>query len=129
MIPIPYLSSPQWKVKVVNEKGELLPGMLVRLSYENYSVENSSHEEDRWTDQNGEVEFPAHRSSASMLRRVYFSSLSAMAFAHASFGPSATVLAFGNGREGDVVEDGYVFSWTGKPDHLESRIVAKLRAE
>ena len=129
VIPIPYLASPDWKVKVVDEKGEPLPGMLVRLSYENYSVENTSHEEDRSTDQNGEAEFPARRSSASTLRRVYFSTLSAMALAHASFGPTATVFAFGNGREGDLVENGYVFSWTGKPEHLESRIVAKLRAQ
>jgi hypothetical protein len=99
LIPIPYLASPEWNVLVVDESGRPLSNILVRLDYENYSVEESSHEDEQTTDSNGRVMFPSHKSSASILRRCYYTAQSAMALAHASFGPSATVDAFGSHLE------------------------------
>lgn len=99
LIPIPYLASPDWTVRVTDEAGHPLAGILVRLSYENYSVENTSHEVDVNTDANGLATFSAKKNSASLLSRCYYTVHSAMALAHASFGPSAYVLVFGNGRE------------------------------
>ena len=72
--------------------------MTVRLSYQNYSLEDESHEMDRITDQRGQVTFPAQTIHASFLRRCYYTVLSARAGVHASFGPSASVFAFGMDR-------------------------------
>lgn len=124
LIPFPYLASPQWTVTVVDETGRPLSGMLVRLDYENYSVENSSHEVDLYTAENGQVTFPLQRRSASLLRRCWFTASSAAAFVHASFGPSAYVNVFGMGREGSAVSDGYIYFWKGHPDSLKTTIIA-----
>jgi hypothetical protein len=124
LIPVPYLASPEWSVQVVDESGNPLSGMLVRLSYTNYSVESTGHEENRYTDQSGAIIFPKHRRWASMLQRTFYTALSASAFAHASFGPHAYVFAFGNRREGDATSGEFVTDWPGKPERMESRIVA-----
>jgi hypothetical protein len=101
-IPVPYLASPEWSILVVDENGNPLPGMLVRLEYQNFSVEQDAHEEDRTTDEHGQATFPSHKLSASILRRCYYTVKSALALAHASFGPNAYVLAFGDHLEGDA---------------------------
>jgi len=125
LIPVPYLASPEWSVRVVDESGNPLSGMLVRLSYTNYSVETTGHDEDRYTDQRGATIFPKHRRWASTLQRCFFTALSATALAHASYGPSATVMAFGKGLEGEAVSDDIVTDWTGQPARMDSRIVAR----
>lgn len=127
LIPIPYLASPEWSVLVVDESGNPIPGILVRLEYQNYSVERGGHEEDRTTDEHGRATFPSHKSSASTLRRCYYSAQSAMALAHASFGPNAYVLAFGDHLEGDATTGGFITFWTGHPDRMESQIIAHPR--
>lgn len=68
--------------------------------------------------------FRSHKSSASLLRRAFHTGLSSMAPAHASYGPNATVFAFGKGREGDATDGRTITSWTGKPVEMHSRIVA-----
>ena len=126
LIPIPYLASPQWTVIVTDEAGHPLEGMLVRLDYENYSVENTSHELEGHTDASGRTVFPPKRRIVPMISRCYFTIVSAMALAHASFGPSAYVLVFGQGREGSVNSaDGSVYFWDGHPDRVTSTVVAR----
>ena len=127
LTPIPYLASPEWTVTVTDESGKPLDGMLVRISYENYSVENDDHGIDLYTSGNGRVVFPAQRRTANLISRCYYTTLSAMALAHASFGPSAFVNVFGEGREGEAVENGVVYFWNGKPDRISSTIIAKPR--
>jgi hypothetical protein len=127
-IPIPYLASPEWTVVVTDESARPLTGMPVLLSYENYSVEDHDHEIDLLTDSNGRVIFPAQKRKALILSRCYYSARSAMALALASFGPNASVLVFGNGREGSVNSpDGTVYFWKGQPDRVASTIVARPR--
>ena len=125
LIPIPYLASPDWVIRVVDGRGNPARGVTVRLSYENYSVEAEGHEEDRITDEQGYARFEAHHSAAPLLQRCWFSALSAMALAHASFGPHAFVFAFGGGMQGDAVSNGYVTDWNGKPERMESVIILK----
>ncbi len=128
LVPIPYLASPQWTIVVSDEAGHPLRGMLLRLSYENYSVEDSDHEIDLSTDSIGQVIFPAQRRSATLLTRFYYTARSAMALAHASFGPIAYVTFFGEGREGSVdAPDGTVYFWNGKPARVFSTVVARPR--
>jgi hypothetical protein len=125
LIPVPYLASPEWHVQVVDESGKPLQGMTVRIEHKNYSVETRGHEEDRLTDEHGDVVFPKHTRSASTLRRCIFTALSATAFAHASFGPHAYVFAFGKGLEGDALSGDIVTDWSGQLARMDSRIVAK----
>lgn len=128
LIPIPYLASPEWTIVVRDEAGHPLEGMLLRLSYQNYSVEGADHESELYTDPDGTATFPAHRSSAPLLRRCYYTVRTAMTLTHASFGPSAYVLVFGQGREGSInTPEGTVYFWTGKPDRISSTVVARLR--
>jgi len=125
LIPIPYRAAPDWKVWVVDESGKPVPGMTVRLEYENYSVESTSHEEDQWSDQQGHAHFKARNGWAPTLQRCYYSALSAMAFVHASFGPHDSVFAFGNGLEGYALTGAYITDWTGQPVLMESHIIVK----
>jgi hypothetical protein len=127
LIPIPYLAAPQWSVHVVDEKGRQIEAMTVRLVWENYSVETTSHEQDLRTDRNGEVIFPSHRSSSSILRRSFYTMLSSMALAHASYGPHATVFAFDQVREGSAADGGMITDWAGKPAEMRSEIVVQPR--
>ncbi len=125
LIPIPYLASPAWDVSVVDETGQPVEGITVRLSYQNYSAERRSHEEDRITNERGIATFQRRESSASILQRLYSTGLSAAAGVHASFGRHAWVFAFGHGLEGTATSGQSVTDWTGNPDHMESRIEVK----
>ncbi len=127
LIPIPYLAAPEWHVTVVDEFGAPISGMTVRLSWKNYSTESEGHEEDRVTDSDGSVAFPARKGWASSLQRLWFSSLMATSLAHASFGPHATVFAFGQDREGSAINGGKITDWTGKPVEMRSEIIAQPR--
>jgi len=128
MLPIPYLASPEWTVLVTDEAGHPLQGMLVRLEYENYSTESNSHEVDLTTDSNGRTTFSANMGFAPLLSRLFYTARSAAALAHASFGPTAYVLVFGDGREGSINSDGgTVYFWNGKPKRLASTVIARPR--
>lgn len=116
--------TPRWEVWVVDRDGRPLRGMTVRLLWHNYSAESTGHTEERQTDENGYVVFPARRLAASLRDRVSVTIQSAGAGVHASFGPHASVFAFGGGLEGYSVTGPYVTDWRGKPDQMQSRIIA-----
>lgn len=127
MIPIPTLHCPDWTVTVLDQSGRPVPGALVRLGYTNYSAEGEHHEIDRITDESGQAVFERRTLHASSLRRAYYILLSARAGVHASFGPSATVTAFGDAMEGYDVDpntDTLVF-WHGRPNRMASKIIMK----
>jgi hypothetical protein len=125
LIPIPYRAAPDWKVWVVDESGKPVPSMTVRFEYQNYSVEGTGHEEDQTTDEQGYAEFKGRRRWATTLQRCFYTGLSAMALAHASFGPHDTVFAFGNGLEGDALTGAYMTDWAGQPALMESHIIVR----
>lgn len=118
-------ATPQWEVWVVDESGHPLQGMTVRLSWQNYSVETEGHEEDRQTDENGYVVFPERRLNASLLSRLKRLSQLPLFNVHSGSGPHAFVFTFGNRLEGDAVTGEYITDWTGAPNHMQSRIIAK----
>jgi hypothetical protein len=125
LFPFASPHSPAWTVTVVDTRNQPIPGMIVRLSYQNYSAEHESHEVDKITDERGQVTFSAQTLHASFIRRCYYTLLSARAGVHASFGPYASVLAFGQGKRGsDVDPTGSVLvSWRGAPSQMQSRFV------
>ena len=124
MWPTSYLASPRWEVWVITEDGQPIRDNNVRLVYQNYSAESESHEVTLKTDDRGQVEFPPNYEKACFLQRALYSVSAAGAGVHASFGRHAYVFAFGN-FEGSVVAGKYVTDWSGTPDSMQSRIVAK----
>jgi hypothetical protein len=129
LIPMRYLAAPQWDVWVKNEAGSPLPGLDVRLSYENYSAESESHEITLVTDQAGHVAFQPQFRTASLLQRAFYTAWSSLAGVHASFGNHAFVFVFGGDYEGDALTGHYVTDWTGLPPRMTSTIVAKPVSE
>jgi hypothetical protein len=123
--PIPYLAAPRWDVTVRTANGQALPGVSVRLVYQDYSAEDRSHELTVVADRDGRARFAPQRDSASLLRRLYFTIYSARTGIHASFGRHAYVFALGGGYEGSPTDGQFVTSWSGDPDVMESVIVAK----
>jgi hypothetical protein len=122
--PTRYLASPRWEVWVVKDDGQPIPQVNVRLVYQNYSAEGESHEVTLKTDANGRVLFTQHHERACILQRLLYTTSSAMAGVHESFGRHAHVFAFGNGYEGTAMIGNYVADWRGNPDSMQSKIVA-----
>jgi hypothetical protein len=118
-------ATPSWEVWVVDQNGRPLPGMTVRMTWANYSVENTDHEEDCTTDEKGYAAFPARMLKSSITGRIIGTMRSASGFPHSSFGPHAHVFAFGHGLEGDSISGKYITDWTGSPSQMQSRIIAK----
>ena len=128
LFPISRLAAPQWEVVVVDQHGKPVEGLTVRETWQNYSVEATGHEADRQTDANGRATFPAQNSEYSVLHQI---AGTASAFVHwnvhASYGPHATVFAFGKGLEGTATTGNFVTDWTGSPSLMRSRIVVGPR--
>ena len=125
LIPLRYLAAPHWDVWVKDEAGKPLAGLNVRLGFQNYSAESGSHEITLVTDQSGHVTFPSQHRTASLIQRAFYTTASAMAGVHASFGNHAFVFVFGGGYGGDAVTGEYLTDWTGSPTEMASTIVAK----
>jgi len=122
--PTNYLACPRWEVWVVDDNGEPLRHVNVRLVYQNYSAEGTSHELTLAADEKGHVLFPKQYEKACIFQRLFYTASSAMAGVHASFGRHAYVFAFGGGYEGSAVTGDYVADWRGSPDSMTSKIVA-----
>jgi hypothetical protein len=126
LVPLRSLDSPAWDVWVTDQSGHPVSGITVRVAYQNYSAENKPHETDALTDALGHAAFSAQTLSASLGRQIVAILSSLTAGVHAGFGPHATVFAFGEGLLGFAIDEqrNVVVDWTGKPDHMESRIIA-----
>jgi hypothetical protein len=127
LFPIRSLHAPSWDVAVTDESGVALKGILVRESYQDYSAEFQGGEESLITDELGHVRFEPKTLSASPLKRLIVTASSATGGVHASFGPSAYLLAFGDGSEGAPEVNGRMETWHGSPNSMKSRIVMHPR--
>lgn len=97
-IPLPRTVAPDWTITTLDAARRPLTGITVREVWQQYSVEDSEHEEDRMTDIRGAVHFP---------RRIYWTSIAGRFFGcarqinsagvHASCGPHSYLVAFGKG--------------------------------
>src|SRR5256885_9248129 len=98
---------PAWTIQVVDTAGNPLRGAFVRQVWKDYSVESASHEQDTHTDENGHVSFPERTIRSSWLARtVGVISNTVSLNVHASYGPSAHVLAYGRTIGGNRLEGG-----------------------
>ena len=99
---------------------------MVRLSYQDWSVEDEDHVKDLVTDKSGRVSFqrewryssPAHRAFGSVFNRLRNP-------VHFSIGRHAFVFAFTNELRGEAVFGDHHGDWTGYPSRAESTIVMK----
>lgn len=124
-VPLRSRECPSWGVWVTDQSGRPAPGVTVRLTYQNYSAERESHEIDAITDAQGHARFDSRILSISLGRRIAMMLWSATAGVHSSFGPHASISAFGDGASGFAIDEqrNVVVDWTGKSDHMESRII------
>ena len=126
LFPVSLLAAPAWEVTVVDDHGKPVEGMTVRETWQNYSVEAAGHEADRQTDTDGHATFPAQKTEYSLSRQVAATLSALMHFnVHASYGPHASVFAFGKHFEGEATTGEYITDWTGHPPSMQSRIVVR----
>jgi len=126
LFPVSLLAAPQWDVVVVDGHNKPVEGITVRETWQNYSVEMEGHEANCQTDTNGHATFPAQNSEYSVLRQIAGTASALVHLGvHASYGPHATVFAFGKGLEGTATTGTFVTDWTGSPSLMRSRIVVR----
>ena len=94
LVPYPTTVVPEWRVRVVDRRGDPMAREPVREIWQHYSLESASHEEELLTDANGYVVFPERKIWMPLLPRVLFTSCAAASIlAHGSMGVSAWVMA------------------------------------
>jgi len=98
LIPLPQEVAPDWTVTTLDASRKPITGITVREVWQQYSLEPSSHEEDRLTDSKGEVHFPRRTYSTSIAARFFGCAREIGGLGvHASFGPHSYLVAFGKG--------------------------------
>ena len=72
VVPIETTMIPNWRLQVVDVDGVACPGMRVTQHWGHYRlyVGGNDSSEDRYTDLNGYVEFPARSVRAGLFRRI-----------------------------------------------------------
>jgi len=94
LVPYPTTVVPEWRIRVVGRDDMPLSGEPVRETWQDYSLEGESHEEELSTDRDGLVVFRERKIWAPLLMRVAFTSCAAVStLAHGSMGPHAWVMA------------------------------------
>jgi len=115
---------PAWTIRIVDTAGNPLSGAFVRQVWKDYSVESASHEQDTHTDENGYVSFPERTVRSSWLARTFgVISNSVSLGAHASYGPSAYVLAYGHTVGGKRLEGSAIYH---AREPLPEKLVTRL---
>src|SRR6266581_3235922 len=116
--------SPAWTIRIVDTAGNPLSGAFVRQVWKDYSVESASHEQDAHTDENGHVSFPERTIRSSWLARTFGVISNTVSFGvHASYGPSAYVLAYGH-TVGGKRHEGSANYQAGEP--LGAKLVTRV---
>ena len=93
--------APEQRVLVVSSEMHPIQGIIVRQSWQNYSLEREGHEEELLTDENGRVTLPKRTIRANLLRRILgpFISIAGQGV-HASFGAKTwVILVTGGGKK------------------------------
>jgi hypothetical protein len=98
LIPVPQTVAPDWTITTLDTAHRPLTGITVREVWQQYSLEDSSHEEDRITDHRGEVHFPRRKQWISIAGRLFGCARRISGDGvHSSCGPHSYLVAFGKG--------------------------------
>jgi hypothetical protein len=97
-IPVRQTVAPDWMITTSDAAHRPLTGITVREVWQQYSLDDSSHEEDRLTDNEGGAHFPRRTQWTSIggrflgcARQIILTGV------HASCGPHSYLVAFGDG--------------------------------
>lgn len=97
LYPFETMVVPEWRIKIVDELEAPISSVVVRQSWQHYSMELGGHEEDLTTDDDGYVTFPRRTIKANLFSRAIVPTINTILLReHASFGPSASVTVWGN---------------------------------
>lgn len=116
-IPLPQIVAPDWTITTLDAGRRPLTGITVREVWQQYSLEDSSHEEDRLTDIRGVAHFPRRTEWTSIAGRLFGCAQQISSTGvHASCGPHSYLVAFGKGVDTmdwtDIgQEDGMTVPW------------------
>lgn len=92
---------PEWRLRVIDQNGQPFAGEEVREIWQHYSLESDGHRDDRLTDENGYVVFPARRIWSPLLWRIVSTSLATVwTIAHGSMGVDVWVMVIGYSTNG-----------------------------
>jgi len=97
-VPFETTVVPVWKLRVIDENGKPYANQRVNEFWANYSLElgAAQHGDERWTDQNGHVEFPQRTIRMSLLGRTVRRTLTAIGRSmHGSTGIEAYLASTG----------------------------------
>ena len=117
LIPLPQIVAPEWTVTALDSAHRPLAGITVREEWQQYSLEESSHEEDRLTDEKGEVRFPRRKQWTSIAGSfIGCARQVAELGVHANCGAHSYLVAFGRGVDttdwdDPGQEDGTTLPW------------------
>ncbi len=124
LIPLPQLQRPRWEVVVLDERGRPLRGIDVLLTWQNYSIESSGHDETLRTDESGRVVFQPITLNLSMVRRIVGACKNiALYTVHAGIGIHAHVFLLPGDNRRLPLWPKPDIDWTGSPALVQSRIV------
>jgi len=98
LFPFKQTIAPEWTIYALGADRHPLANITVREVWQQYSLENEGHEEDRLTDSSGRVQFPRRNLRSSISQRLIgcFKQVM-MTGVHASCGAKSYLVAFGKG--------------------------------
>jgi hypothetical protein len=100
LLPLKQAIAPEWTIETLDAERRPLANLTVREVWQQYSLENEGHEEDRLTDSSGRVQFPRrYRRSSIGQRLIGCLKQVTMTGVHAGCGAKSYLVAFGEGVE------------------------------
>lgn len=98
LFPFKQTIAPEWTIYTLDADRHPLANITVREVWQQYSLENEDHEEDRLTDSNGRVQFPRRNFRSSISQRLIGCSKQVIMYGvHSSCGAKSYLVAFGKG--------------------------------
>jgi hypothetical protein len=98
--PFAQTVAPDWTVTILDAAHQPMSRITVREVWQQYSLENASHEENLFTDSSGQVHFPRRTYRSNFVTR-FVSCVGRIGDlgVHASCGPKSYLVAFGMGAD------------------------------
>jgi hypothetical protein len=98
LFPVKRTVAPEWTIYTLDADRHPLANITVREVWQQYSLENAGHEEDRLTDSSGRVQFPRRSLRSSIGQQLVGCFEQVMKTGvHTSCGAHSYLVAFGKG--------------------------------
>jgi hypothetical protein len=114
--PVERVIAPEWRIELRDPDNKSLSDVRLRQTWQDYTVQKSSSEEDRSSDGSGVVVFPLRTISSSRLG-IFWGAVRQGPNVHASYGPHSYIFVVDPRYKDNFVYPG----WHGGPERrLES---------